>query len=135
MSPAPKAKNVRAGVSMLETVLAVAILAAALAALGHQTFVALRASVRGEAETSAALLCQSRLESLLAGQDVSLPVRNQPLPEAPDWHWSAELRPIADLDGADWLVVSVHKPGPEAALSRYSLSRVVAREDDQKGSK
>jgi hypothetical protein len=135
MSPPPGTKNVRDGVSLLETVLAVAILAAALAALGHQTYVALRASVRAEAETSAALLCQSRLESLLAGMDVSLPVRNQPVPEAPDWQWSAELLPIADLDGAEWLVVSVHQPGPQAAISRYSLSRLIAREDEREGSK
>lgn len=135
MSPAPTTKHVRAGVSLLETVLAVAILAAALAALGHQTFVARQASVRNEATTNAALLCQARLESLLAQMNVSLPVQNQPVPEAPDWQWSAELRPISDLEEADWLVVSVHQPGPRAALSRYSLSRLIPREEDRKAFK
>jgi type II secretory pathway pseudopilin PulG len=115
----------RGGLSLLETVLAVAILAASLAALGQQTFVGLRAGVRTDVESRAALLCQSQIESLLLEHTPSLPVHNQPIPHESDWMWSAELRPVSDVDGMQWLVVSVHKPGASEALSQYSLSRLI----------
>jgi type II secretory pathway pseudopilin PulG len=115
----------RLGVSLLETVLAVAILAAALAALGHQTFVGLRASVRAELQTRAALLCQSRIESLLPSANLPLRVENEPIPDALDWRWSAEVFPASEVDGMQWLVVSVHQPGPQVELSRHSLAHLI----------
>jgi len=123
----------RAGVSLLETVLAVSILAAALAALGHQTFTGLRASVRVELETRAALLCQSCMETLVTAQDMTLPISGEPIPDAPDWRWSAELKPVPDIDGLQWLTVSVVQPGPQAELSRYSLVRVISVAGDGRG--
>lgn len=123
----------RAGVSLLETVLAVSILAAALAALGHQTFTGLRASVRAELETRAALLCQSRMETLIHTQDMTLPISREPIPDAPDWRWSAQLQPVPDVDGLQWLIVSVVQPGPQAALSQYSLVRLISAEGDGRG--
>lgn len=126
-------RHVRAGVSLLETVLAVSILAAALAALGHQTFTGLRASVRAELETRAALLCQSCMETLITTRDMTLPVSGEPIPDAPDWRWSAELKPVPDIDGLQWLIVSVVQPGPQADLSRYSLVRVIPVEGDGRG--
>ncbi|MFM7057921.1 MAG: hypothetical protein ACKO2P_13455 [Planctomycetota bacterium] len=122
--------HIRGGVSLLETVLAVTILTAALTALGHQTFVGLRASVRTELESRAALLCQSRMEFLVATPNVSLPISGQPIPDAPEWRWSAELMPVADIDELHWLVVSVSQPGPRTDLSRYTLSRLVPMEGD-----
>jgi hypothetical protein len=122
------ANHGRNGVSLLETVLAVAILATALAGLGHQTFAGLRASVRVELESRAALLCQSRIESLIPNLPASLPISGEPLPDAPEWRWSAELKPVKDIDEVQWLVVSVYQPGPQVELSRYSLSRLVFRE-------
>lgn len=123
----------RAGVSLLETVLAVSILAAALAALGHQTFTGLRASVRVELETRAALLCQSCMERLVTAQDMTLPISGEPIPDSPDWRWSAELKPVPDIDELQWLIVSVVQPGPQAELSRYSLVRLMPMANAGKG--
>jgi hypothetical protein len=118
----------RSGLSLLETVLSVAILAAALAALGHQTFVGLRAGVRTDIESRAALLCQSQLDSVLLDEEASLPIRNQPMLNEPGWLWSAELRPVSELEGLQWLVVSVRQPGVSEAISQFTLSRLIPAE-------
>ena len=115
----------RIGISLLETVLAVAILAAALAALGHQTFVGVQASARLEYESRAALLCQSQMELLLLDDEPPPSVQNQPIPNEPGWVWSSQLLPADDFKGVQWLQVTVRKPGTQETLSRFSLSRLI----------
>lgn len=121
----PRSAARRTGISLLETVLATAILAAALAALGHQTFVGVRAAARMELETKAALLCQSRMETLLLQNAPATTVQNQPVPEEPGWLWSAELSPASELASLQWLTIRVFRPGSQESLSRHQLSRLI----------
>jgi hypothetical protein len=78
-----------------------------------------------ELETKAALLCQSRMETLLLQNAPATTVQNQPVPEEPGWLWSAELSPASELDSLQWLTVRVFRPGSQESLSRHQLSRLI----------
>lgn len=115
----------RVGLSLLEVVLAVAILTGALAAIGHQASVGINAALRSELSTEAALRCQAQLELLQAGGLRRLPVTDQVLPGRNDWRWSAELLP-SDFEGLQLLRVSVHRVGGrQERWSRWTLVRLV----------
>ena len=115
----------RRGLSLIEVMLSVAILAGALAVLGHQASVGVNAALRSQLSTEAALKCQAQMESLLAIGFRGLPVSDQALPGNGAWHWSAELRP-SEFDGVQVLQVSVYKPGGRLErLSRWTLTRLV----------
>lgn len=110
----------------METVLATAILAAALAALGHQSFVGVRAAARMDLESRAAQLCHSRMETLLLQKSPSAAIQDQPIPGEPGWMWSAELSSVSEFDRLQWLTVRVFKSGNQAPISQYQLSRLIS---------
>jgi prepilin-type N-terminal cleavage/methylation domain-containing protein len=56
----------RRGLTLLEMLLAASILAMSLAVLARQNGVGVRAALRSQLETEAAVLCQSQLNRLLA---------------------------------------------------------------------
>ena len=115
----------RAGLSLLEVVLAVAILTGALAAIGHQASVGINAALRSELSTEAALRCQTQMELLQAGGLRRLPVRDQVLPGQNNWRWSAELLP-SEFEGVQLLRVSVHRVGGrQERWSRWTMVRLV----------
>lgn len=115
----------RRGLSLIEVMLSVAILAGALAVLGHQASVGVNAALRSQLSTEAALKCQTQMESLLAIGFRGLPVSDQAFPGNAAWHWSAELLP-SEFEGIQVLHVSVYKPGGRLErLSRWTLTRLV----------
>lgn len=115
----------RGGLSLIEVMLAVAILAVALAALGHQASVGVNAALRSQLSTEAALKCQTQMELLLAIGFRGLPISNQPIPGSGVWHWSAELLP-SQFESVQVLRVSVYKPrGRLERMSRWTLTRLV----------
>jgi prepilin-type N-terminal cleavage/methylation domain-containing protein len=117
--------RLRSGLSLIEVMLALAILAGALAVLGHQASVGVNAALRSQLSTEAALKCQTQMETLLAIGFRGLPVSNQALPGHEAWHWSAELLP-SELESVQMLRVSVYKPGGKLErLSRWTLTRLV----------
>ncbi len=123
----------RSGLSLLEVVLAVAILAGALAALGHQASVGVNAALRSELSTEAALICQSRMDFLQVEGLRRLPVVEQPVDGRKDWRWSAELMP-SEFEGLHLLRVSVHKAsGRLERWSRWTLTRLVRVPERSRG--
>jgi general secretion pathway protein I len=116
--------QLRAGLTLLEVLLSIAILGGAVAAIGPLTSNALRAAVRADAETDAAVRCQSQLDALLAG---SLPLQSTPPTVCADdaqWSWSAELVPHTE-PRLMVLTVTVQRSDADRTGARCSLQRLV----------
>lgn len=116
--------SARAGLTLLEVLVSIAILGAVVAALGPLTSNALRAAVRAEVETEAAVRCQSQLDALLSG---AVPLRATPPTSCTDdarWSWNAELVPHA-TPGLSVILVTVRREDADRTGAHCMLQRLV----------
>lgn len=114
----------RVGLTLLEVLISIAILGAVVAAIGPLTSNALRAAVRAEVETEAAVRCQSQVDALLSG---ATSLRATPPTSCMDdarWSWSAELVPHA-TSGLLVLLVTVQRDDADRTGARCTLQRLV----------
>ncbi len=116
--------SARRGLTLLEILLASAILATALAVIGQQNSVGVRAAIRTQLETEAALHCQSLLNRITSTDVAPQAIPEQPLAGSDGWFWSATIS-NAPLGGMTAVTVSVRKLGRYELLSRFSLTRFV----------
>ncbi len=121
------------GFSLLEVVLAAAILAATAILLSQIAGFARRSLEKLELQTQAQLLCQSKLAEIVAGVEPFQAVSRGEFPEAPGWYYSIESSP-AELPGVISVRVSTwlerENPGggsnvspPSEALASYTIVR------------
>ena len=89
-------RSVRAGVTLLEVLLATVILATSLAALGQMISNGVMAGVRCEQQAEAAVRCQSKLDELLAGVEPLTPVSAASFSDDPSWTWTLEVAPFQE---------------------------------------
>lgn len=118
----------RAGLTLLEILLAAAILATALSALGQHSSTGIRAALRSELQTEAAARCQTQLNRLLIGE-VWLPAGGsleRSFEDDPRWKWTATMRPFVEQE-LSVLSIAVFKEGPNRQLTTFQLSRIVNR--------
>ena len=118
----------RRGLSLLEVILAVAILAGAIAALGEVTRQALESARIARDSTYAELLCESKLSEIVAGIELPDPVDGVPCEEVlepgqPLWLYSIRLEPTAQV-GAVAVYVTVYQDVPS---QKRSLSCTLVR--------
>jgi len=132
MSPAR-----RSGFSLLEVIMATAILLGCLIVLGDLAAVGRRHARDAEDLTTAQWLCQTKLNEILAGVELARPVENQTLPDAPGWAYSVEVESL-DRPGLVSLRVTVSEVLPEleeAAGRRrarqFTLTRWIRGPDQQ----
>ena len=101
----------RYGFSLLEVIIATAILAASAVMLMSMFSMGERHTARADERTIAQRLCQSKLDELLADSSQLLPVKADIIPQYPGWVWSLDVQPTA-LEGFVQLRVSVTRiPG------------------------
>ncbi len=81
----------RAGFSLLEVLLATAILLGCLIVLGQLAAVGRDHARSAEDLTTAQLLCQTKLNEVLAGVTPVRTVEQEPLEETPGWVYSIEV--------------------------------------------
>jgi general secretion pathway protein I len=86
------------GITLLEVLLSLAILAGSLAILGEVVRIGMRGATEAEEGTKAQLLCESVVSSVVAGELEPSPVGNIEFEEDPDWVYSIDLEPTADVD-------------------------------------
>ncbi|MBN2024885.1 MAG: prepilin-type N-terminal cleavage/methylation domain-containing protein [Pirellulales bacterium] len=130
-SPLPLAgegNGTRHGFSLLEVILALAILTGAIAVLGELARVALDSARRARDTTYAQLLCRSKMAEITSGAYHPEAVSRVPLgtstdPGWSDWLYSIELAPT-DQDGLIVVRVTVEENlPPEKRPVRYSLTQ------------
>ena len=114
----------RRGLTLLEILLASVILATALAVIGQQNAVGVRAAIRMQLETEAALHCQTLLNQLTSTNGLKGNITDQPIPRSDGWIWSATVAK-APFDGMQSITVAVRKPGRYELFSRFSLTRFI----------
>jgi len=86
----------RAGFSLLEVILATAILLGSAVVLAELAAVGREHATSAEDLATAQLICQSKLSEILAGAAPAAGVQDQPLVEAPGWVYSVEIDPIEE---------------------------------------
>lgn len=112
----------RAGLTLLEVLVSLAILGGALTAIGRLTSNGATAALRCEQQTDAALRCRSQLDLLLAG---TAPIRDiawQAFADDPQWRWSATLSPASERQLAT-LTVAVERIGSKP--TRFQLTQFI----------
>ncbi len=112
----------RSGFSLLEVVLALAILAAAFAVLGQLTSVGVRAAIEAHDIASAETVADTIMSEILAGILPPDPVIQSPVTTDPQWVYSVALEPTPHL-GTLNLVVLVEHVSPTRRRSRFQLAR------------
>lgn len=118
----PILRCLRAGLSLLEVLLAFVFLTCALAATGQRLFVGVNSANRLQQETEAGLRCETILGMLLSGAQ-----RYQASGTYADdhrWRWRADLTP-SSVSGMMQLTVSVWHTDPERRFATCSFTRLV----------
>lgn len=115
----------RGGFTLLEVLMATAVLLAGVLALSQIAYIGRRHAERAESLAAAQLVCKARLNELLIGGAAIEAVHDQPLPEMPGWLLSIEMEPV----GQSGLVV-LRVTAAEEAVDRdeeYRLSFSLVR--------
>lgn len=92
-------RGLRNGITLLEVLIATAILAVSLAALGRRGFVAIHAAESGQKQLEGTLIARHVLDAIQAGSLV-------PTPSETIWQ-----------DGTEWRWWTTRRPGPETGLT------------------
>ncbi len=98
----------RAGLSLLEVMLAIAILGLSIAAMGELVRLGVRAAGETRELTKAQILCESKMSELAAGIVPLESVEQVPFELDPDWTWSVMVSPV-DQEGLLMVQVMVEQ--------------------------
>ncbi len=88
-----RVRTKRQGMTLLEVVLALAILAMALGLLGQLVQTGARAAAAARDETRAQLACESVLAGVVAGAIAAQSVDGAPYEADPEWSYSLDVQP------------------------------------------
>lgn len=113
----------RRGLSLLEVILALTILALALGALGELIGLGTRSAVSARDLTRAQLLCESKLAELTTSTVAITSQQQVPVETDPDWQYSIDVQSL-DAGGLLAVTVTVEKIVPAGRRpATYSLTR------------
>lgn len=114
------------GLSLIEVVLALAILGAAFAMLGQLIRIGGRHATEARELSMAHLYCQSVMGQIVAQALPASPAQNTPLPADAEWQYSVQVQNMS-LDGLIAVQVTVHYAGDSdprpvtASLTRWMI--------------
>lgn len=116
------------GFSLLEVILALAILAGAIAVLSEVSGIGMRNARLARDLTYAQLLCESKLAELVAGVEPleakqSVPLGTVSDSSEPDWLYSVEIHPTQQEGLLEVCVTVVKDQPPEMRPAQFSLVR------------
>ncbi|MFO1023240.1 MAG: prepilin-type N-terminal cleavage/methylation domain-containing protein [Planctomycetales bacterium] len=104
----PRIPTLRSGFSLFEVLLALALLAGAMTAIGQLLDTGVRASLRNQLQTEGLFICESKLAEFLITTAPPATASNADVADAPGWKYSIETStgPRADLVRIE--VIAVH---------------------------
>src|SRR5262245_7547297 len=106
-----RGRRARWGLSLLEVMLAIAILGGALVVLSELVRIVSRSSREARELTAAQLLCEAKLAEVTLGFTQAQAVSQQPCETDPNWVYSIEVQP-SDLQGLMLVMVLVSEAQP-----------------------
>ena len=113
----------RSGLSLLEVILSIAILAGAMAATSELVRLGIRQAEESRELTQAQLLCESKMEEVLAGILPPEAVSETPCEVNDRWLYSIEITPLEQPELLEvWVVVTESESARLYPLS-FSLAR------------
>jgi Tfp pilus assembly protein PilV len=116
----------RLGFSLLEVVLATGILLGASIVLAELAGIGSRQATSARDLAQAQLLCQSRLNEIVAGVEPLASVQDTPLVDAPGWTCSVETEPTARPNMMLVRVTVSQEEGVRGHPKKFSLERWVS---------
>ena len=122
----------RRGLTLLEVLLSLAILAVALGAIAQLTANGVRGGVRSRLQMQAVARCQSKLAEIVTGAEPLRPVERLCFEDDRRWTWSLTIAPQTP-SGLLLLQVSVDRvTGSRVAEVSYTLNRLVRPPNDKR---
>lgn len=112
----------RAGFSLLEVIIATAILSASTVLLLATFSAGQRHAERAESKVIAQLLCQSKLDEILANPSMLAVNPGESFPENPEWAWSVALAP-ASVPGMAVVQVRIYRLADDGVTSLSAPGR------------
>jgi general secretion pathway protein I len=116
----------RAGLSLLEVMLALAILGLALAAIGEIMRIGSRNAEMARDLTTAQILCETKMAEIVTGLLPSTPVSDSPILDAgsgSDWLYAVESQPVGQEGLLAIRVVVQQNPEFASRPASFSLVR------------
>ena len=111
------------GFTLLEVILALAILAGAVAVVGEAVRLGRRNAEAARLLTTAQLLAASTMAEVSTGVVAAESVQDEPFESAPDWQYSIDVQALADLEGLVEVTVTVTPTHGGSQSIEFSLTR------------
>ncbi len=126
-SPRPRVtSSPRAGMTLYEVVVALAIFLGALAALAQGVTTGSRAATQARLRSEAILRCEQKMAEMVAGVLPLAAISNAAFADdAPSWTWSAQVENGSTPGLLYVIVTAAHSGSNTDATASYSLSRMV----------
>ena len=119
----------RAGLSLLEVILSIAILGGAMVVIGQLLNLGYRSAVEAKIRSDANILADSKMAEVAAGVLDLQSAAERPFDENPDWLYSIQVQPSPQL-GLLMVTVTVEQsPASSANPISFSLVRFVPDPD------
>jgi len=115
----------RSGITLLEIVIALAILLASLAVMSELLRTGSRAAVEAQTESEAVLRAETVLSEIIAGVYPPIDVELQDFEDDLDWKWTLHTYdgPHADLIRLE-VTVTLQPQGSDDVITSYTLTRL-----------
>ncbi len=117
------------GFSLLEVILATAILLACLFVLGQMAYVGRKDAEDAADATTAQLICRSKLNEILVGAAPVASVESQPVAEMPGWVYSVEVESLEQFGLVSLRITAMQDPAESESTTsqrsgeQFSLTR------------
>ncbi|QDU05593.1 hypothetical protein V6x_53330 [Gimesia chilikensis] len=125
MNSIPTQKSTRAGLTLLEVLISLAIFLGALTALSQLIGIGSRAAVQAQLRTQAILKCQSKLAEVLAGAQPLESVSQAAFEDEENWKWSLDVQPGAYENMLQLTVSVLYSGAGESVTTSYQLTRQI----------
>jgi prepilin-type N-terminal cleavage/methylation domain-containing protein len=120
-------RRARHGFSLLEVIIATAILVASSMVLLRLLSVGRQHQVRGETRTIAQIVCQTLVDQWVIDSALRRTTDMEPVPDRPDWTFSAEVEPT-EITGLVRVRIRVYPPETSETSNSESFASVTSAE-------
>ena len=117
------------GLSLLEVILAIAILGGALVVINELLRLGYRSAAEARDRSEAQILCDAKMAELAAGVMPLDSVDGVPIPENQDWLYSVEVQPSAQVGLLGVRVTVQQSPAAAAQPIGFSVVRLLPDPD------